>query len=105
MTTESTKAMKSASRTTTSRPKRHNTDGITQVLLLGSVLATLIGSHLLARQDQAARPAAAQAGHTLVVPAVGGTDGMTLHLQPVPTVAPAPQLPRARAVARTRSSR
>lgn len=89
---------------TTSRPKPKGAGGLTQVLLLGSMLATLTGTYILARQDQEARAAAAaQAAHTLYVPAVGSVGGVNLDLQPVPTLVPAPQ--RVRPVARTRSSR
>lgn len=93
------------------RPRRgaktQGAGGITQALLVGSVLATLAGTHLLARQDQPASAVAEQASGQptppLVVPPVQGSDGISLDLPPVPTVAPAPS--PVRPVARTRSSR
>lgn len=95
--------MTSAKRTT-SRPKPKGTGGLTQLLLLGSMLATLAGTYMLARQDQGARAATtAQTTHTLYVPAAGSVGGVNLALQPVPTLVPASQ--RVRPVARTRSSR
>lgn len=89
------------------RPRTQGAGGITLALLVGGVLATLAGAHLLVRQDQ---PASAMAGQpsvppraTLVVPPVQGADGVILDLPPIPTVAPAPLT--VRPVARTRSSR
>jgi hypothetical protein len=103
--TANTKTMMIMKRTMTSPPQHRNTSGITQMLLFGSVLATLAGTHILARQDQAVSQATRQAEHTLVVPGTAGLEGMTLNLPPVPTVAAAPQLPPGRPVAATRSSR
>jgi hypothetical protein len=105
MMTGNTTTMKS---TMTSRPKHKGTADLTQILLLGSMFATLAGAYLLARQDQGVGPATAataQTAYTLVVPAAASVDGMTLNLQPVPTLVPAPQRLPVRPVARTRSSR
>lgn len=85
------------------RPKTKG-NGVAYALLVGSVVATLGGAHLLARQDQSTGSMSAQAAQTLLVPARGELGGVALDLQPIPTVMPHQFLP-VRPVARTRSSR
>lgn len=81
------------------------------ILLTGSVMATLVGTRLLAQQEQAVAdvPAAASESVTVVVPNSTTSsvplpptlNGTQVELKPIPQVVQ----PRINPVARTRSSR